>query len=154
MNYSTAVFLINSNVRCVICTYDQGAAPGRAFKTLDKTIVAGDYVVVPSPQHHRMAVCVVTEVDVEVDFDSTVTVDWIVAKVDLVAHAATVGMEAQAIATIKSAEVRRKKTELRDALMADSAASIKALPITLLGQALPAPTAKAKRKPKTTARRR
>jgi len=130
MNYTTAVFLINSAVRAVVCTYEaEDKAPRTMFKTLDKTIRVGDFVVVPTNTRHSMTVCKVVETDVDVDFDNSTCVAWIIGKVDTVAHQTIVAQEADAIAVIKSAEKTKKRNELREAMMAD-VVELKALPIT------------------------
>lgn len=134
MNYSTAVFLINPNVRAVLGIYEaeedkgQRPVPRTAFKTLDHSIKVGDFVLVPSSTRHKMTVNKVVEVDVDVDFDSGTQMTWIIGKVDRADHEKINAMEHQAIQTIKSAELRKKKDELRKALIADSEA-LKALPI-------------------------
>lgn len=118
MNYSTAVFLINANVRAVLCTYEaEDHAKKTMFKTLDKSVRVGDLVVVPTDTRHKMTVCKVTDVDVDVDFDCATPVNWVVTKVDRAAHETTLSQEAEAIATIKSAETRKKRDELRAAIM-------------------------------------
>lgn len=137
MNYSTAVFLINKNVRAVMCTYEAdetGKPPAKRemFKTLDPSIKVNDLVVVPTNTRHHMTVTKVVEVDVEIDFDSTVPVDWLVARVDRAPYDTVLAQEAQAITAIHSAERTRKRNELRDAMLADSAEALKALPITVL----------------------
>lgn len=130
MNYTTAVFLINSAVRAVICTYEaEDAAKRTMFKTLDKTIRTGDFVVVPTDTRHKMTVCKVVETDVDVDFDNPACVHWIIRKVDTAPYQTTLAQEADAIAAIKSAEKTKKRNELREAMMAD-VVELKALPIT------------------------
>ncbi len=84
MNYTTAVFLINNAVRAVVCTYEaEDKSPRTMFKTFDKTIRVGDLVIVPTNTRHRMTVCKVVETDVDVDFDNSACVHWIVSKVDI-----------------------------------------------------------------------
>ena len=137
MNYTTAVFLINSDVRAIMVSYEPDEERTKnnrvVFKTFDKTIQKDDLVVVPTNTRHSMTVCKVVDVDVDIDFDSDVPVAWVVERVDQAAYAQILGREAEAITVIKSAEKTRKRAELRNAMLADSSEALKALPITLLG---------------------
>lgn len=132
MNYSTAIFLINNNVRAVRGTYQQDGSTA-VFKTLDPTIKKDDLVVVPTSTRHLMTVFKVTEVDVDVDMDSNVPMEWVVDKVDTEAYKALKADEDAAISKIKSAELRKKRTDLADALFKDNVAELKALPIATMG---------------------
>ena len=121
MNYTTAVFLINDRVRAVTCQYEAGdKAPKTMFKTLDRTIMPGDLVLVPTTTRHLMTVVRVAETDVEVDFDSPVEVQWIAGKVDQTAYQAILSQEAEAIAKIKSAQRNKKRHEIAAAMLADT----------------------------------
>ena len=95
MNYTTAIFLINKNVRAVLCNYEPNA-PDKTimFKTLDKTIREGDFVLVPTSTRHNMTVSKVVETDVDVDFDSGATVGWIISKIDRSAYEVVLSQEA------------------------------------------------------------
>lgn len=129
MNYSTAVFLINKQVRAVLATYEaDDRASKTMFKTLDPTIGVGDFIIVPTDTRHRMTVCKVTDVDATVDFDSSTPVAWVVGKIDRRMYEETIKQEENAIEAIKSAEYRRRRESLRDSLMADAEA-LKALPL-------------------------
>lgn len=142
MNYSTAVFLINKHVRAILATYEaEEKAVRTMFKTLDDTIRVGDFVIVPTDTRHKMTVCKVVECDVDVDFDSSVPVAWVIGKVDRAAHERTLAEEAQAVQAIKSAETQRKRDELRKSLMGAHVETIKALPIYANGEPTPAPKA-------------
>lgn len=133
MNYSTAVFLINKHVRAVLCTYEaEDTAKRTLFKTLNETIETGDYVIVSTDTRHKMTVCKVVDIDVDVDFDSTTPVTWIVGKIDLAPHAEMLRQEDAALKVIKSAELRKKRDDLRQAMFADHLDTIKALPIAAL----------------------
>ena len=130
MNYSTAIFLISDRARAVMVTYeDHEGAPQTMYKTLDDRIKVDDYVVVPTSTRHHMTVCKVAEVDVEPDFDSAKDVEWIIGIVDTADFHDLKSQEGDAIAKIRSAEKRRKRKELRDALIADAEDDLKALPI-------------------------
>jgi hypothetical protein len=140
MNYSTAVFLINSNVRAVMCTYEaEDNAKRTAFKTLDNKIREGDFVIVPTDTRHKMTICKVVETDVDVDFDSPHNMQWIVGSVEQSTYQKVLAQEAEAIATIKSAEKTKKRNELRAAMLADSNDALKALPITVMGETAAVP---------------
>ena len=141
MNYSTAVFLINHNIRAVVGTYEAGDnAPRTTFKTLDPSLKEGDFVVVPTTTRHNMTVVKIVAVDVDVDFDNSSAMQWVICKINQAPYNDVLAQEASAINAIKSAETRRKRDELRDALLKDQAEIIKALPIASAGNndALPA----------------
>ena len=137
MNYSTAIFLISDKCRAVMVTYETDTPPNgnkidakrTLFKTLDPKIKVNDFVVVGTDTRHHMTVCKVVEVDVEPDFDSSDEVKWIVGVVDTADATEVKRQEDEAIVKIKSAEKRRKRRQLRDDLIADAEADLKALPI-------------------------
>lgn len=141
MNYSTALFLINKNLRGVLCTYENYEKPKATdkvmYKTLDPDIKVGDYVIVPTTTRHNMTVVRVTDVDVEPDFDSDKEVKFIVGKVDKTEYDVIRIQEDQAIETMKAAEATSKREELKKKLMAHAAMSdkIKNLPIYANGGA-------------------
>lgn len=141
MNYSTAVFLINKNVRAILTVYEEYTNDAEAtrkavmHKTLDTTIKAGDYVIVPTTNRHKMTVVKVFKVDVDVDFDCDVQVNWIIGKVDTAAYDGVLGQEQQATATIRSAEAQSKREELKKKLLNLNEEQIKALPLYLNGGA-------------------
>lgn len=136
MNYSTAVFLINKNVRAIAAIYEAEAfaksMPRTIFKTLDASLIPGDHVIVPTGTRHGMTICKVMEVDVDVDFDSTTPMAWVIGKVDDAPYKLILSQEATAIDKIKSAELRQKRADLRTALFADNLAEIAALPIAAM----------------------
>ena len=130
MNYSRAIFLISDEVRAVNVTYeDDEDAPHTMFKTLDPNIAVDDYVVVPTNTRHRMTVCKVAETDVEPDLEASSDLQWIIGIVNRADFEDIKRQETEAITKIKSAEKRRKREELRKALLADAEDDIKALPI-------------------------
>lgn len=139
MNYSTAVFLINKNVRAIMATYEsEDVAKRTAFKTLDPDIKVGDYIIVPTDTRHKMTVCKVVETDVDLDFDSTVPVLWVIGVVDRSDHEKVLEQEGKAIQAIKSAELHKKRNDLRDAMLGAHLDTIKALPIAALNGDAPA----------------
>lgn len=122
MNYSKTVFLINDAARAVVCSYDDRSCNDKTFKTLDPDIQEDDYVVVPTSTRHGFTCVKVVETDVNLDLDSSEQIDWIVGKVDIDAHEKRVYDEKKAINTVKSAEQRRKREELRESLKLDAQA--------------------------------
>lgn len=127
MNYSTAVFLINKNLRAVQAIYEPEGGKPSIFKTFDKTVKVDDLVIVPTGTRVKMTVCKITAVDVPVDFDSVADVKWIVGKVDSRDYEKTLVEEAAAIDAIKSAEFNKRRKEMCAALLDDEAGKIKAL---------------------------
>jgi len=133
MNYSTAVFLINDDVRAVACTYEADEKAKREiFKTLDKSITKDDFVIVPTDTRHKMTVVKVVEVDVDVDLDSHVPMQWIVGAVERHDYERLIKMEETAIETIKSAEKRKKRDEMRAAIFKDREGMLNSLSLTHL----------------------
>jgi len=132
MNYSTAVFLINDQVRAVTVSYDPDDKRGgeTVLKTLDQSIKVDDIVVVPSSTRHKMTTCRVTAVDVDIDLDSSTNVPWVIQRVDTAAFDKYVGQEADAIATIRKAEIRQKREAMKDAIFKDHEETLKALALT------------------------
>lgn len=140
MNYSTAVFLINDSARAIYATYECDAnAKRELFKTFDKSIVVDDLIIVPTDTRHKMTVCKVVEVDVDFDMETSHQVKWIIDKVSLAAFHKTLAQEEVAIEAIKSAELRKKREELRKSLFADHSAKLAELDIATIGNALEAP---------------
>lgn len=140
MNYSTAIFLINDDVRCVAAVYeDRDDAPRALFKTFDPHIGVDSWVVVPTSTRHGMTVCKIVEVDMEPDYDSTEEMKWIIGVISRVDFDKILQREGEAINQIKSAEKRRKREELRDALVRDAGPDLKALPIYQVGDDAPEP---------------
>ena len=132
MNYSTAILLVSEDVRIVKVSYNPDeitydkegnykSGTLYAFKTFDKNLKTGDYVIVPTNTRHEYTVGKVEIDDVEVDdfIDSSLNMKWIVDTVDLTGYNAIVGQEQDAIKTIQSAEKRRKRKEMMEAITAD-----------------------------------
>jgi hypothetical protein len=145
VNLSTAIFLVNNDVQAVRVSYDvdaEGKPVGNlgTFKTFDKGLEVGAFVVVPTDTRHRMTVCRVEAVGVEVDLDSPVQMNWLVGQVDSAAFEAIATQEQAVIERIKAAEVTRKKRELAEKLLADNP-DIRALSAveTSPGSMLPSP---------------
>lgn len=146
MNYSTAIFLVNKDVRAVAVSYEcgpdgKGVAPFVVFKTMDRALRAGDMVVIPTDTRHRLTVGRVEELDVEIDFDSTTQLRWLVDRVDQAGYSAILAQEGDAIQAIKSAEARSKRDELARKLLADNPDLQGLAIVNAAGPGLPAPPA-------------
>lgn len=133
MNYSTAIFLINSHVRAIRVSYediDRAHRNDIVFKTLDADIAQHDYVVIPTNTRHGMTVCKVIETDVDIDFDAPDKMDWIIAKVHTAVHEQIIEQEEVAVKAIKSADMNAKRKQLRKDMFTDQMETLKALPLS------------------------
>ena len=126
MQNSTIVLLINDDARAIRGEYEDGGKSG-LFKTLDKDIKVDDLIVVESGTRHKMTVVKVTEVDVDINFDTDRDVKWVVQTINTDFFEHTLEQERDAIAAVQSAERRRKRDALREALFADHQDKIKSL---------------------------
>lgn len=145
-NFSTKVFLVNEHVRAIVGVYEaevNGIVPGTnkpaprtTYKTLDRTIRVGDLVIVPSGTRHGFTTMKVVETDVDVDFDSHVEMKWVAARFDPSDYDKILREEDELLSVIKSAERRKKKDELRKALIVDQEA-LKTLAISTAGEEPP-----------------
>lgn len=129
MDNSKIVFLINDQARAIEAKYEDGSNSD-VFKTLDASIRVDDMVVVQSGTRLNMTVAKVTAVDVDVNFDSTTPIKWIVQRVNKPQFDAVLASEAEAISAVQAAELRRKKAELRKNMFADHEDSIAKLSLT------------------------
>jgi len=125
-NYSTAVMLVNSNIRAVACSYepDEKLSNGSTrksdrvtFKTLDQTLKVGDLVVVPTHTRHMFTVMKVEELDVDVDFEGGPIVEWIIDTVRPESVAKVKEEEASCISKLKAAEKKDQREQLRKKLL-------------------------------------
>ena len=132
MDASKLVFLLREDARLIRAAYEPStpdmasAAPNTqaktyAFKTLDPTITAGDFVVVETGTRHGLTICKVTEVDLEPDFDDGISLKWAFFTIPVAEIERIKALELEAIAVAKRAELRKKKEELREAIFRDSA---------------------------------
>lgn len=133
MNYSTAIFLMSEEVRCVMVAYEPDndkmnfKAKRVPYKTFDKDIKVGDLVVVPTTTRWNMTVCKVVAVDVDPDLDTQEQIKWIVGVVDSADFEQIKAKEDEAISALKKARFERKKRELRETLIG-SEETLKKLP--------------------------
>lgn len=121
MNFSSAVMLINQNIRAVIGVYeDEKEQPNQKkhiFKTLDQSIQIGSFAVVPTDTRHKMTVVKIIDVDVDVDFESDVQLNWIISNVDLGPNKLILEQESGWIERIKAADKNKKREELKKSLL-------------------------------------
>jgi hypothetical protein len=129
MNYSTAIFFLDPNVRAIRVTYEENESKTTLFKTLDDSIKKDDYVTVPTGTRHGMTVCKVKEADIEVDPDYSGQVDWIVGKVDKDRYDSILKQEDVAIQKLKSAEIRKKRSAIQETLKKELSLDLNALAI-------------------------
>lgn len=117
MNYSTAILVLNPDARCLKVTYEvdtvHTVAPREMFKTFDKSLKVGDYVVVPTTTRHNLTVCKVVEVDVDDWMDVSKEIGWIVGSVDMEDAIKVKSWEAAAIESLKDSEKRKRRRELQ-----------------------------------------
>lgn len=131
MNKTTAVFLINPNVRALRATYEnKQGEEGEVFKTFDTDIKVDDLIVVETSTRHGMTVVKVVETDVDVDVEAQTVVRWVVGKVDTAPYQMLIKQEEDALKKIQAAELRQKRERLREALFADQMDEIRALPLS------------------------
>lgn len=120
MNYSTAIMLLNEDIRAVKVIYeheDNTSQTRYIFKTFDKSIEVDDLVTVPTDTRHRFTVVKVIEVDVDVDFESDIKINWIVGKVDTEENERLLSEEVKMIEVMKESEKRRKREEIKKSMM-------------------------------------
>lgn len=150
MNYSTAIFLINKDVRAIAVTYEKidlnkdttqmkyqpaylsgGKLPDGAvvFKTMDPSVKINDFVIVPTDTRHGMTVCKVVATDIEVDMESDKECHWIVGVVDTKPFEHLRQMEEQAIIALKRAEVEKKRETMRQDLLKSLGNNVPQIPM-------------------------
>jgi hypothetical protein len=122
MNYSTAILVMNPDARCLKVTYEvdteHNKAPRELFKTFDKNIKVGMYVIVPSSTRHNLSVCKVVEADVDDWMDSGKEIGWVVGSIDMADAEKLKAWESQAIEGLKEAEKRKRRRELHASMTA------------------------------------
>lgn len=139
MNYTTAVMLINTNIRAVHVIYEQDREGNKAkrvmFKTLDQDLKPGDLVVIPTDKDHRhgFTIAKVDAVDVDVDFDASTKVEWIAGKFDNGAYEKLLAEEEQYVDLIKKGEQLKRRNDIAANLDALKVEGLKNLPIASYG---------------------
>lgn len=111
MNYSTAVILINKNVRIVEGKYEDGGKI-QLFKTLDHTLKIDDYAVVESGTRWGITTVKITKDKVYTNLDATAEVGWVVQKIDMPTHEKVKEMEARAIDIVARGEQMNRQEEV------------------------------------------
>ena len=120
MHDSRKVFLLDTEPRCILATYEKGDnAQTTEFKTWDDDIKVDDYVTVPTETRHKMTVVKVVEVDVEAILDSEAPMGWIVGVVDTTAFDETASQEKEFLEAARSAEKTRRKAQLKKDFLQD-----------------------------------
>lgn len=130
MNDSKIVFLINDHVSAFRGEYEPGGVKDEIFKTMDHTIKVDDLVAVESSTRHKITTVKVTEINVDVDFDSDAPIKWAVQKITTAAFTDMVKQEAEAISAFRVADLKRKKAALRADMMKDHEGTIDALSLS------------------------
>lgn len=134
MNYSTAVMLINKNIRAVKLEYQPDDPSPKIFKTLLTDLKIGDFVVVESDTRFKMTTVKVIELDCDVDFDSSKHMGWVVGKINVADHDKIRKLETEAINLIRKGELKKRKEEiLKNTLDAVTAEDLAKLEISTLG---------------------
>jgi cupin superfamily acireductone dioxygenase involved in methionine salvage len=145
MNYSTAIFLVNDDVRAVGVTYEPGDPNEKtkdySFKTFEKSLAVGDYVVVPTGTRHGMTVCRVKEINVNIDLNSTIEFKWIVGRVDKSEYDRIIELEKKVIDAVKVADFETKRDELRRAMTNTRMNALRHLELTSIKEPAIAPAA-------------
>lgn len=137
MNYQKAIFIINDDVRALRVQYQPELCNPRKgddvdaiiFKTLDPAIKKGDLVVVPTKTRHKATVVKVTDIDIDPGYDLPGECRWVIQRVNMTDFDLLKEREEEAVSQIRQVEDRRRRKELRQAMEADAAESLKALPI-------------------------
>lgn len=132
MNYSTALFALNKDLRAVLAVYDTPAnqpnGKKQMFKTLNQDIQVGDIIVVPTETRHGMTCVKVTDVDVEVDLDDPTPVAWVIDRVNVTDWQVLVKQENEALKIVRDAAFAERKKKIRDSIVAN-ASELTSLPI-------------------------
>jgi len=89
----------------------------KIHKTLDQDLAVDDYVIVPTQSRHKMTVARVVEVDVD-DYSTTEEVGWIIGRFDPAPYKSVLRDEAKLIATMKKAEKRHAREEMKTKMFA------------------------------------
>jgi hypothetical protein len=132
VNLSTAIFLVNKDVRAVRVSYDPNGDPNGSyvFKTLDQMIAVGDLVIIPTSTRHGFTVASVAAVDVDINLDDAVQYKWIAGRFDKAGYDDVLEKEAKVVDVVRRAEFRRKREQLGEAILANSRDELRTLELT------------------------
>lgn len=142
MNYSTAVMLINNNIRAIHVIYESDTATTKVkrmmFKTLDQNLIVGDMVVVPTDADHRhgFTIAKVTDVDVDVDFDADEQIKWIAGVFARANYDNLLIEENRYIDLIKKGEQLKRRKDIAANLDALKVEGLDKLPIAIAGDSV------------------
>ena len=130
MNTSIAIFLLDGlpqPPRCIAVAYQLDEVRGKAqpsniktFKTFDPDIKVDDLVVVPTETRLGFTVGLVTEVDLQVDFNSHETMRWVVGPVPLGEYKSIIEQELGIIEKVNAANREALRRKLASDMMANS----------------------------------
>ncbi len=135
MNTSTSIMLINEKIRAVLVQFEKDTPGTKAkremFKTLNQDLKAGDLVVVPTQKEHRhgFTVSLVSDVDVDVDFDSPVEVNWIAGVFNPAEYDNLVSEEIKYSAIIRKGEQLKRRRDIAGNLEALKVEGLQSLAI-------------------------
>lgn len=130
MNTSIAIFLLDGlplPPRCIAVAYQVDEVRGKpqpsnikTFKTFDPTIQKDDLVVIPTDTRLGFTVGLVTEVDLQVDFNSHEVMRWIVGPVPLGEYKSIIEQEVGIIEKVNAANREALRRKLAADMMANS----------------------------------
>ena len=110
--------------------YDPNDSSRIILKTMDQDLAVDDFVVVESSTRHEMTIAKVTDVDLDVDLESSKEMLWVVSRVCLEEHKQTKRDETAAIAKVQQVKQRSARQKLREELFKDDEAGMAALALT------------------------
>lgn len=126
LNKSLAVFLIDENVRAIKVAFSD-ASKFYTYKTLDKTIKEGDFVLVLARNEYKAVKVVRVDVQDSLDFeDTSIEFGWIIQKIDKAAYDDVLAREELLKKSINSLVFKGKKEQML-AILKESNTDIKQL---------------------------
>lgn len=137
-NLSTAIFLVNDQVRLVRAKYEPddhnrtGESKAYDWKTFDHSIKKDDIIVVPSTTRWGYTTAKVIEVDVDPQFESGIEYKWLVGKADLEGHKALIEQEKVLTEKVHNTQMKKRRLELRKDIIADNNGELDDLPMVTI----------------------
>lgn len=135
MEASRLVFVLNERAMMIKGRYDVEGAAEENFKTLDRNIKIGDFVVVESKARHGLSVVMVTDVNCIIDLKGSTPIKWVVQRLDMAAHKLVLDAERSAMEGVQAAELRAEMDELRAKMFKDKEARNSGLALAHIGDA-------------------